>query len=185
VVPHRTASSPIVESERVLALVEAARESHDRAHPFQVLRRLRTGRGWQRGTPAGDLLADEDHDALDAILSWTVGSPTVEAFLGAFDEARMQIAALRTPDAPIELATVHASKGREWETVVLVGFDADHIPNRRSVVDAIDPDRALEEERRLAYVAVTRATRQLILALDPVRPSPFMAEMGFRADASA
>ncbi len=37
------------------------------------------------------------------------------------------------PDARVELATVHASKGREWETVVLVGFEADRIPNRRTL----------------------------------------------------
>jgi superfamily I DNA/RNA helicase len=47
------------------------------------------------------------------------------------------------------------------------------------LVDAEDPDRAMEEERRLAYVALTRATRQLILAFDRTRPSPFLAEMGF------
>ena len=62
---------------------------------------------------------------------------------------------------------------------MLIGFEADRIPNRRSLIDADDADRALEEERRLAYVALTRATRQLILAFDPARPSPFLAEMGY------
>jgi superfamily I DNA/RNA helicase len=88
------------------------------------------------------------------------------------------MAALRVPDAPVELATVHAAKGREWETVVLLGFEEDRIPNRRSLLDADDPERAREEERRLAYVALTRATRRLVLAFDPVRPSPFLQEMG-------
>ena len=68
--------------------------------------------------------------------------------------------------------------------MVLLGFEQDRIPNRRSLVDADDADRALEEERRLAYVALTRATRQLILAFDPARPSPFLGEMGFRAVSS-
>jgi superfamily I DNA/RNA helicase len=178
---HTMASAPLVESVRVVQLIDAARASPDRAHPFHVLRRLREMRGWDRGSPGGDLLADEDHAALDALASWTVGFSTAEAFVAAFDAARARIASLRDPDAPVELATVHASKGREWETVVLLGFEAERIPNRRSLLDAEDPDRALEEERRLAYVAITRATRRLILAVDPKRPSPFLAEMGLSA----
>ena len=178
-VRHATAIPPLVESDRVVALVDAARGPVVSEHPFHVLRRLRAGRGWVRDDPASDLLGDDDHAALDALLGWTVGFDRVEAFVAAYDAARARIAALRDPSAPIELATVHASKGREWETVVLIGFEADRIPNRRSIVDADDPERALEEERRLAYVALTRATRQLILAFDPARPSPFLAEMGF------
>ena len=61
---------------------------------------------------------------------------------------------------------------------MLLGFEDGRMPNRRSIEDADDPERALEEERRLAYVAVTRAGRRLILAFDPARPSPFLAEMG-------
>ncbi|MCA1588282.1 MAG: excinuclease ABC subunit UvrA [Chloroflexi bacterium] len=72
---------------------------------------------------------------------------------------------------------------RKLETLVLIGFEADRMPNRRSLVDAPDADRAMEEERRLAYVALTRAARQLILAFDPARPSPFLAEMGYAARA--
>lgn len=177
-VPHTTAAEPIVEHERVVSLTDDARGLDAREHPFHVLRRLRAGRGWLRDTPAGDLLSDDDHAALDALLSWTVGFPTADAFLAAYDAARARLAALCLPDATVELATIHASKGREWDTVVLVGFEEGRIPNRRSLADAIEPDRALEEERRLAYVALTRATRRLILAVDPARPSPFLAEMG-------
>ena len=164
----------------MVGLIDAARTSDDRDHPFHVLRRLRSMRGWDRGSASGDLIGDEDHAALDALLSWTTGFATTDAFVTAYDAARERIAALRAADAPVELATVHASKGREWQTVVLVGFEADRIPNRRSLLDADDPDRAMEEERRLAYVALTRATRQLILAFDPARPSPFLREIGFR-----
>jgi ATP-dependent DNA helicase UvrD/PcrA len=177
-VRHTAAIPPIVDAPQVLELIVAARAANDPGHPFHALRRLRSARGWDRGSASGDLLSDEDHAALDALLGWATGFRTVDAFCDAFAAARARMAALRDPDAPVELATVHASKGREWETVVLVGFEADRIPNRRSLVDADDPVRALEEERRLAYVAVTRATRRLILAFDPARPSPFLGEMG-------
>jgi DNA helicase II / ATP-dependent DNA helicase PcrA len=177
-VRHTAAAAPIVESEAVLELVEAARGADAEEHPFHVLQRLRLGRGWAHGTAAGDELSDDEHAALDALLGWSVAFDSAARFCGAFDAARARIAALRDPAAPVELATVHGSKGREWETVVLLGFEADRIPNRRSLADADDPERALEEERRLAYVALTRATRRLILAVDPARPSPFLAEMG-------
>ena len=183
-VRHTTAVPPLVESEPVIGLVEAARASDDRDHPFHVVRRLRAARGWNRGTPSGDLLSDDDHAGLDALAGWTTGFSTTDAFVAAYDAARARLAALRDPAASVELATAHGSKGREWETVVLIGFEADRMPNRRSLVDASDPGRAMEEERRLAYVALTRATRQLILAFDPARPSPFLAEMGFAATAA-
>ncbi len=183
-VRHTAAVPPIVEARPVLDLVVAARASGDGDHPFHVMRRLRAARGWDRGSPSGDLLSDEDHAALDALLGWTAAFRTVDAFVDAFAGARARIAALRDPEARVELATVHASKGREWETVVLVGFEADRIPNRRTLVDADDPDRAMEEERRLAYVAVTRATRRLVLAFDPAKPSPFLSEMGYDAAAT-
>lgn len=176
---HTTAVAPVVENERIVALIDMARTIDTPEHPFHVFRRLRAGRGWSRDNPASDLLDEDDHSALDALLGWTTGFATLDRFLAAHDAARARIAGLRDPSATVELATVHASKGREWETVVLLGFEADRIPNRRSLLDADDPDRALEEERRLAYVALTRATRQLILAFDPARPSPVLAEMGY------
>ena len=135
-VRHTAAIPPIVEAERALELLGAARDTGSSGHPFHVLRRLRLGRGWDRCSPSGDLLSDDDHAALDALLGWATGFRTVEAFAEAFAGARARIAALRDPGAPVELATVHVSKGREWETVVLVGFEADRIPNRRSLVDA-------------------------------------------------
>jgi DNA helicase II / ATP-dependent DNA helicase PcrA len=182
-VRHATAIEPIVESPSVVAVVDAARTIDDRDHPFHVLRRLRGARGWARSDPAADQLGDEEHAALDALLGWATAFPTIDTFVGAYDAARARIAGLRDPAAPVELGTVHASKGREWETVVLLGFEDGRMPNRRSLNDADDRDRALEEERRLAYVALTRAGRRLILAFDPAHPSPFLEEMGLAASA--
>lgn len=178
-VPHRPNVPPIVEAAPVTTLVDAARATPPSAPPFRALLGLRAGHGWRRGDPGADHLSDEDQAALDALLGWSVGFRRLGAFVGAFDAARARIHALQSDDAVVELATVHASKGREWETVVLIGFEEGRIPNRRSIEDADDSERAVEEERRLAYVALTRATRHLVLAFDPARPSPFLAEMGF------
>ncbi|HEX2765452.1 MAG TPA: ATP-dependent helicase [Candidatus Limnocylindria bacterium] len=176
---HHAAVPPIVESASVVELVDAVRGAGAPGHAFTVLRHARAARGWNRGDPAADGVADDEHAALDILLGWATAYRSVDAFVAAYDAARARMAALRDPDAPVELATVHASKGREWRTVVIVGFEEGRMPNARSIADASDPDRAMEEERRLAYVALTRATERLILAFDPTRPSPFMAEMGF------
>lgn len=58
----------------------------------------------------------------------------------------------------VEVTTMHAAKGREWETVVVAGAEDGLLPHRASVGDA-----AQAEERRLAYVAVTRAARRLVV----------------------
>jgi DNA helicase-2/ATP-dependent DNA helicase PcrA len=176
---HQTAVPAPVQAEPVAALVTAARKLPPEVAPFRALQRLRAGRGWRRADGA-EALSDDDHAALDALLGWAVGMPRLDKFLAAHDAALTRLAALRVPDAPIELVTVHGAKGREWQNVVVLGMEEERFPNRRALLQSQDPTRAVEEERRLAYVALTRATRRLILAFDPARPSRFIAEMGLR-----
>jgi ATP-dependent exoDNAse (exonuclease V) beta subunit len=58
------------------------------------------------------------------------------------------------------------SGSSEFDHVAVIGLDAGRFPSRRSVTESEDPVRALEEERRLAYVAWTRARRSLTLVYD-------------------
>ncbi len=175
-VPHATALPAPAEAEPVVALLDELRRVPSATAPFHALLRLRAGRGWRRAD-MDDNLGDDDHAAIDAAMGWSVGYARTDRFLEGYDAARARLAALRDPTAPIELVTVHGAKGREWNLVVILGFEEERFPNRRALVDAVNPERALEEERRLAYVALTRATRQLVLAFDPARPSRFLAEM--------
>jgi DNA helicase-2/ATP-dependent DNA helicase PcrA len=145
--------------------------------PFPSLLDARTARGWRRGDPR-DALSEDDLAALDALTGWAAGFRSVQDFLGALEDARARLEALRDPEAPVELITVHAAKGREWSTVIVIGFEEERFPNRRALIGAADPARAVEEERRLAYVAMTRATERLVLAFDPERPSRFLADAG-------
>jgi DNA helicase-2/ATP-dependent DNA helicase PcrA len=62
-------------------------------------------------------------------------------------------------DVPaVSLMTVHAAKGLEFETVLLTGMEDEVFPYRGLDEDELED---LEEERRLAYVAITRARRRL------------------------
>lgn len=63
------------------------------------------------------------------------------------------------PQAQVTLMTMHAAKGLEFPYVFVVGMEEGLFPLRR----AMDSDSELEEERRLAYVAMTRAKEHLYL----------------------
>jgi superfamily I DNA/RNA helicase len=179
-IPHHSAVPAPIQAEPVSALLAGLGREPSASHPYTALLAARRRRGWDRAA-ATDELGDEDHAALDALLGWAVPFRDAATFLAESGRKRAAVDALRVPDAPIELLTAHGAKGREWPLVVVVGFEAERFPNRRALRDAVEPERAMEEERRLAYVAVTRATRRLVLAFDPARPSPFLAEMGYSA----
>jgi DNA helicase II / ATP-dependent DNA helicase PcrA len=83
----------------------------------------------------------------------------------------------------VSLMTLHSSKGLEFPVVFLVGLEQGLFPNYRSLDDA----KALEEERRLCYVGITRAREQLFLSharerrlygsREPASPSLFLGEL--------
>ncbi|MEW5836416.1 MAG: DNA helicase II [Pseudomonadota bacterium] len=86
-------------------------------------------------------------------------------------------------DDCVQLMTLHSAKGLEFPVVFLVGMEEGLFPSQRSVED----EGRLEEERRLAYVGITRARQKLFLTYAEsrrmhgtemlARPSRFLAEM--------
>ena len=83
----------------------------------------------------------------------------------------------------VQLMTLHSAKGLEFDNVFIVGLEEGIFPAQRSVQEM---DR-MEEERRLAYVGITRARKQLTLTLCELRrlygrdernlPSRFLTEL--------
>jgi len=70
------------------------------------------------------------------------------------------------PEGPgvVTLATIHGAKGLEWPCVILAGCNEGILPSERAVRSG-----DIEEERRLAYVAITRARDVLLMAVRPER----------------
>jgi DNA helicase-2/ATP-dependent DNA helicase PcrA len=64
-------------------------------------------------------------------------------------------------DPQVTIMTIHAAKGLEYDTVFLVGWEEGLFPSQRSLDEG--GTKSLEEERRLAYVAITRARRRAVI----------------------
>jgi hypothetical protein len=157
--------SPLVD----VALGRAAALPADGAPLLVVLGRI-------RDQAAAD---PEQFEVATALLGWAASLPEVGdvgGLVAAIAASRSSLADLRRDDAALTLATAHATKGLEFDHVVVIGMEAGRFPSARAVGEAEDPVRAYEEERRLAYVAWTRARRSLTLVYDPAVPSPFLLE---------
>ena len=105
----------------------------------------------------GDYLQEQHGDAakLDILLSLANQTPTVGQFLLHLRELKDHIETLEPrPDCPFVLSTIHASKGLEYDRVILIDAVDGLLPSA-------DEDEELAEERRLFYVGATRAKKQL------------------------
>ncbi len=116
-------------------------------------------------------------------------APTLAGFL---EQVKLvsDVDGLALEQGAVSLMTVHAAKGLEFPVVFVVGLEAGIFPHDRSLRTGGD---ALEEERRLCYVALTRARERLMLSRARSRrafarraygwedaanpPSPFLAEL--------
>jgi len=85
-------------------------------------------------------------------------------------------------DDQVSLMTMHASKGLEFPYVYIVGMEEELLPHRTSI-----EEENIEEERRLCYVGITRAQKELTFSLTSKRrrygevvdcePSRFLEEL--------
>ncbi len=102
------------------------------------------------------------------------------AYLAQLERQAAALKAIRGSGA-IELLTIHAAKGRQWPHLILLACEEGILPHARSarVGPAAEArGEGIEAERRLCYVAFTRAAERLDIHYDRARPSRFLTEAG-------
>jgi DNA helicase II / ATP-dependent DNA helicase PcrA len=141
--------------------VDASTESRDRLDNLAELVTTASDFDDEVAPPGGGPLAgladpgDVDDGERDADRP-----PTIEDFL---ERIALSSAGDQTSAEQVVLMTIHIAKGLEWPVVFLTGMEDGLFPSLRER-EGTSEDAALEEERRLAYVAITRAREQLVLS---------------------
>ncbi len=171
--------------EAVLMLKAARATSAGRPLP-EVVAEVLVSLGYSR-TPPGAGASRQKWESLKALVDLAETHQAkselpvpLDVFLADLaDRAEHQFA----PDIEgVTLASFHAAKGLEWDSVHLVGLSEGLLP-----ISYAQTPQAIAEERRLFYVAITRAATQLSMSWSlarhdskqkPRKPSRFLAELG-------
>jgi DNA helicase-2/ATP-dependent DNA helicase PcrA len=150
------------------------------AKDSQVLRELHEDK-----TLEGKVRYDNVQELLNSIKAFVDDPEREDKSLAAFLEEIALVSSADTETSPdsVTLMTIHMSKGLEFEVVFITGLEENLFPSQMMLQSRAD----LEEERRLFYVAVTRAKRKLTLSyslqrykygrLEMCEPSRFLSDI--------
>jgi DNA helicase-2/ATP-dependent DNA helicase PcrA len=148
-----------------LALLRASLRAGEGANDGLVeqVRGVLAGMGWTPQAPAARGQARDRWESLMALVSQAEEysaaelAPTLEGFVAELDRRATE---QHAPVAEgVTLATLHTAKGLEWDAVFLIGLQEGTMP-----ITYADTPAAVEEERRLLYVGITRARKHLMLS---------------------
>lgn len=137
--------------------------------------------GWSQDPPVDRGAVRDRWESLDAIMQLAEASPAGTTLRQFVDELFERQASQHEPTVPaVTVATLHSAKGLEWDSVYIAGVSEGLLP-----IGFAKDAAALDEERRLLYVGVTRARRSLALSWarkQPGRandraPSRFLADL--------
>lgn len=166
--------------------LEALRKKNaNGANPADIIEELLRRIDYRGYLNDGDKLkAEERNENLTVLIGEAGAYATLDEFLA--DAALMSSADEESGKDAVTLMTLHAAKGLEFPIVFLVGMEEGLLPHVRSMDESAED---VEEERRLAYVGMTRAMRELFLTYAQSRfayggrsynfPSRFLQDLGF------
>lgn len=153
------------EVRQALALLRASLRAGEAAREGMLdqVSGVLAGMGWSTEAPAARGQARDRWESLMALISQAEEyaaveiAPTLEGFVAELDRRANE---QHAPVAEgVTLATLHTAKGLEWEAVFLAGMQEGSMP-----ISYADTPAAVEEERRLLYVGVTRARAHLMVS---------------------
>ena len=127
---------------------------------------------------------EEEIDELVLYLNEVYGENTFKEFIYCVDRANSVISLYKDRIDTVSLKTMHTVKGLEYDKVFIIGANDDVVPNsniEEKIIEIYGVDEAndyVEQERRLFYVACTRAKKELIITNNVLKPSRFVLELG-------
>ncbi|MBQ9171674.1 UvrD-helicase domain-containing protein [Candidatus Saccharibacteria bacterium] len=170
-------------------LVRFVRETAVGTNPSEIIKKVVDYFDFQKLTDDGTPSSDERMKNLEVLAGNAETYENLEDFLA--DASLMSSADESAGKNSVTLMTLHAAKGLEFPVVFIVGMEEGLFPSAR----CMDDEAGLEEERRLAYVGMTRAMKRLFLTYALSRysfgsrnynmPSRFLTELGYNPYGSA
>ena len=164
-------------------LVDFMRKTPEGENPGETVRRAVEYFDFKALTDDGTPAGEERMRNLEVLINNAGEYDSLEEFLA--DASLMSSADEAATQDAVTLMTLHAAKGLEFPVVFIVGMEEGLFPSSRCSEDLAD----LEEERRLAYVGMTRAMQRLFLTYAGSRfsfggrsynmPSRFLTELGY------
>jgi DNA helicase-2/ATP-dependent DNA helicase PcrA len=150
--------------EAVLLLRGAAAGGHEAGMLVPTVRDVLASTGWAEHRPPAGGAARDRWQSLAALVDLAVdlveADPSVDLSRFVTHLAERADAQHAPTVQGVTLASMHAAKGLEWDVVFVVGLVDGVLP----IAQSLSRPEAVEEERRLLYVAVTRAREELMLS---------------------
>ncbi|WP_196828122.1 ATP-dependent helicase [Frigoribacterium sp. CG_9.8] len=148
------------EVKQALMMLKGAVVGAMREPLFKTVSDVLRSLGWTQSAPEVRGAVRDRWESLNALMGLAEASAAGTSLKAFVDELFERAANQHEPTmAAVTLTTLHSAKGLEWDTVFLIGLSDGYLP-----ITYAKTERAIEEERRLLYVGITRARRQLHLS---------------------
>ncbi|MBK4347363.1 ATP-dependent helicase [Lacisediminihabitans changchengi] len=169
------------EVKQSLMMLKGAVVASTREPLFKTVSDVLRSLGWTQSPPEVRGAVRDRWESLNAIMGLAEAAADGTTLAAFVDELFERSASQHEPTmAAVTLATMHSAKGLEWDAVYILGLSEGFLP-----ITYATTEEAIEEERRLLYVGVTRARRRLHLSSARSgsgrgaerKPSRFLAEL--------